>query len=86
MPEDEINEYLDYISFFDALQMHTQFMEVWARRPPATASKSDRMQYAEGLKALTAGLHETITSFLMGDWLIFPSLQEEAAILPDGKF
>lgn len=34
--DDQINEYLDYASFFGCLELHNQFSEIWSRRPAIT--------------------------------------------------
>ena len=83
--EDQVNEYLDYVSFFACLSLHVQFTEVWSRRPPPTAPKSERMAYAKGIKGLTDNLWEEILGLLTTGWLA-SAMNEANTLELDGRF
>lgn len=83
--KDNVNEYLDYISFFDVLQLHTQFSEVWAHRPPASARATERLQYTEALRTTVDAFYDAVIELLTAEWLVLPSDSDKRQDLPSQR-
>lgn len=83
--EDQINEYLDYTSFFSCLSLHLQYTEIWSRRPVGPQAKqSERLAFSQAIKGVTGRLWEEIVDLLTTGWLVL-ALPEEAALDLDGE-
>ncbi|TPX59982.1 hypothetical protein SpCBS45565_g07632 [Spizellomyces sp. 'palustris'] len=82
--EEAAREHLHYSSFFDAIQLHAQWLSLWYSKPPSQMhdiegySSVPYRKWMHDMKAITATVQESFRNFLDLGWLV-PEHEEASA-------